>query len=102
MDGDAHNRIPSGILIGLLGMLILSILQSISFALGFQNITMHIAIGILIMVLFLPIYRAECFLGHVLGATVTFGPVIPLLVFRLWLSFQHSQTWLLNPCWLTF
>lgn len=81
VDEDTENRIPSGILIGLFGMLTLSILQSISFEFGFPSITMYIAIGVLLLGLFLPIYRAECFLGHVLGATFTFGPVIPLIGF---------------------
>jgi uncharacterized membrane protein YecN with MAPEG domain len=74
-----ESRLPRGILIGLFGMLTLSVLQAISFEFGYPNITMYIALGVLLTGLFLPIYRAECFLGHVLGATFTFGPIIPLI-----------------------
>jgi hypothetical protein len=33
--------------------------------------------GILLIALFYPIYRAECLLGFVLGMTFTFGAVLP-------------------------
>jgi len=78
-----QNKLPRVILIGLFGMLALSIMQSISFEFGFPNITMTMALGVLLTGLFLPIYRAECFLGHVLGATFTFGPIIPLIGFSV-------------------
>lgn len=78
-DGSAARKIQNGILIGFFGMLIVSVLQSITFTFGYENITMYMALGVLFIGLFLPIYRAECILGHVLGATFTFGPVIPLL-----------------------
>ncbi len=75
----AAQPIPTGILVGFFGMLVVSILQSLAFKFGYQNITMYMALGVLITGLFLPIYRAECVLGHVLGAAFTFGPVIPLI-----------------------
>lgn len=78
-DEATDNRLPKAILIGLFGMFLLSMMQSISFEFGYPNITMYIALGVLLMGLFLPIYRAECFLGHVLGATFTFGPIIPFI-----------------------
>jgi len=72
-------KIPNGILIDFFGMLIVSILQSLAFKFGYENITMYMALGVLITGLFLPICRAECLLGHVLGAAFTFGPVLPLI-----------------------
>jgi len=33
--------------------------------------------GLFILALFFPIYRAECFLGFVIGMTFTFGAVLP-------------------------
>lgn len=78
-DVPAAQKIPTGIVIGFFGMLTVSILQSLAFQFGYQNITMYMALGVLITGLFLPIYRAECILGHVLGAAFTFGPVIPLI-----------------------
>lgn len=75
----ARGKIPNGILIGFFGMLLISLLQSVAFELGYENITMYIALCVLLVGLFLPIYRAECILGHVLGATFTFGSIIPIM-----------------------
>jgi hypothetical protein len=77
-DSSAPNM-PTGIVIGFFGMLIASILQSVAFKFGYQDITMYMALGILVTGLLLPIYRVECILGNVLGAVLTFGPVIPLI-----------------------
>ncbi|MEX2334670.1 MAG: hypothetical protein WD600_10460 [Pseudohongiella sp.] len=72
-------RIPAGILTGFFVMLIVSLLQSVAFVSGYENITMMMALILLLASLFLPIYRAECVLGFVLGAAFTFGAVIPLI-----------------------
>ncbi|WP_019027738.1 hypothetical protein [Colwellia piezophila] len=72
-------KIKNGILIGFTGMLIISIIQSLAFTFGYQHITMYLALGLLITGLFIPIYRAECILGNVLGAVFIFGPVIPFI-----------------------
>ena len=74
-------NIPTSIWIGFFGMLAVSLLQSAAFVFGYEDILMYIALFVLIAALFLPLYRAECFLGYVLGATFTFGPVIPILGF---------------------
>jgi uncharacterized membrane protein YecN with MAPEG domain len=78
-DASVSGKVPIGILVGFFGMLIVSILQSIAFNFGLENITMYMALGVLLVGLFLPIYRTECILGHVLGAAFTFGPVIPVI-----------------------
>lgn len=90
-------KIPTGIVIGFSGMLIVSILQSAAFKLGYQDITMYMALGVLITGLFLPIYRAECILGHVLGAVVTFGPVIPLIGMFVMASVSAFSNLCLKP-----
>lgn len=72
-------KIPNGILIGFFGMLLVSLLQSVAFQSGYGNITKYMALTVLLIGLFLPIYRAECILGYVLGAAFTFGPVIPII-----------------------
>ena len=72
-------KIPNEILIGFFGMLLVSLLQSVAFEFGYENITMYMALCVLLIGLFLPIYRAECILGHVLGAAFTFGPIIPMI-----------------------
>ncbi len=78
-DESSSKKIPQRILIGFLGMLFISLLQSISFEFGYENITMYLALAVVLIGLFLPIYHAECILGHVLGASFTFGPVIPII-----------------------
>ncbi|MEQ9310646.1 MAG: hypothetical protein RLN90_14410 [Balneolaceae bacterium] len=75
--------IPNGILIGFFGMLIVSLLQSVAFEFGYESITMYMALCVLLIGLFLPIYRAEYILGHVLGATFTFGSIIPIMGFLI-------------------
>jgi uncharacterized membrane protein YecN with MAPEG domain len=72
-------KIPNEVLIGFFGMLSVSLLQSIAFEFSYENITVYIALCVLFIGLFLPIYRAECILGHVLGAMFTFGAVIPII-----------------------
>lgn len=78
-DISADRKFPKGIIIGFFGMLLVSLLQSVAFEFGYENITMYMALCVLLIGLFLPIYRAECILGHVLGATITFGPIIPII-----------------------
>lgn len=72
-------KIPSGILIGFFGMLALSFLQSVAFTIGYGNISIYLALGLIIVGLFVPIYKAECIFGYVFGSIVFTGPVIPLI-----------------------
>lgn len=96
-DETTDNRLPKAILIGLFGMLLLSMMQSISFEFGYPNLTMYIALGVLLMGLFLPIYRAECFFGHVLGATFTFGSIIPLIGFSVMAIISALSNLVIKP-----
>lgn len=74
---------PKHIVIGFIGILSLSLIQSLAFKLGQPNITMYLALMMLTAGLFLPIYRAECFLAHVMGGSIAFGSVIPLIGFTV-------------------
>lgn len=74
-----ETEIPRSFVFGLFGMLIVSALQSVAFEVGFPSVTMYLALAVLLVSLFVPIYRAECFFGHLVGATFTFGPIIPLI-----------------------
>ena len=75
--------IPKHIKFGFVGILLLSLLQSFAFKLGVPSVTLIIALAILIGGVFLPIYRAECFLAHVMGGCIAFGSVIPLIGFTI-------------------
>ena len=95
--GSFGGTIPKGILIGFFGMLLISITQSVIFQFGYENITMYIALGVVLIGLFLPIYRAECILGHVLGASFTFGPVIPIIGIIVIASISAFSNILVKP-----
>jgi ABC-type polysaccharide/polyol phosphate export permease len=64
-------------LFGFLGSLIYGILVATSFAFENTDITGNMMLALLPMALFIPIYRAECILGFVIGMTFTFGAVLP-------------------------
>jgi hypothetical protein len=53
---------------------------SVSFTRDDENVSLVLLLGTLLLGLLLPIYRAECVLGFVLGMTVTFGAVIPTII----------------------
>jgi len=96
-DESSSRKMPNGILIGFFGMLAISLVQSVSFGFGYENITMYLALGVVLIGLFLPIYRSECILGHVLGASFTFGPVIPIIGITVIASLSAFTNLVLKP-----
>ncbi|MFV8368046.1 hypothetical protein [Flavobacterium sp. LB2R40] len=62
---------------GFIGALSFGILLSLFFTLGYTEIPGYMLIGVFILALFFPIYKAECILGFVIGMTYTFGAVLP-------------------------
>lgn len=54
------------------------IILSVFFTFNYTEPPFYMLIGLLMLALFLPIYRAECFLGFVIGMTFTFGGVLPI------------------------
>ena len=77
---DSSQKLPMCIVVGFLGALFFGILMSISFTNGYETITEYLFMGVLLLALLLPVYRAECVLGFVLGMTFTFGAILPTLV----------------------
>lgn len=71
------SQIPKAVIYGFAGSLVFGILLSTFFTFGFSDPPFYMLIGALLLALFFPIYRAECFLGFVLGMTFTFGAVLP-------------------------
>lgn len=57
--------------------LVYGVVTSSFFSLGYPEMTGNMMLGIFVLALFLPVYRAECLLGFVMGMTVTFGAVLP-------------------------
>mgnify|MGYP001497388928 CR=1 FL=1 len=72
------SKFPPIVLYAFIGALCFGILLSLFFTFGFADIPFYMMVGLLILSLFFPIYRAECFLGFVLGMTFTFGGVLPI------------------------
>ncbi|WP_204281996.1 hypothetical protein [Pontibacter burrus] len=59
------------------GALLFGSLIAICFTLGYEDKTGYLVLGMLPFAIFIPIYRAECLLGFVLGMTFTFGAALP-------------------------
>jgi hypothetical protein len=68
---------PRSIIYGFIGALFFGITLSAFFTFGNTAIPGYMLMGLLLLSLFLPIYRAECLLGYVIGMTYTFGAVLP-------------------------
>lgn len=66
-----------GVALGFALALALSITLSLAFSLGLESLPPKLVNGVVLLALFLPIYRAECVLGWVVGGVVTFGALLP-------------------------
>lgn len=53
---------------------------AMAFALGYEAVTSAMFFGLFALAVVLPIFRAEYFLGFVLGMTFVFGAVLPTLI----------------------
>jgi hypothetical protein len=74
---EAASKIPVSVVAGFVGSLLFGILLSVSFASDHETIASYLGQGLFLLALLLPVYRAECVLGFVLGMTFTFGAVLP-------------------------
>lgn len=78
-DAPVRAKILRFVLFGFFCMLVLSLVQSLSVILGYGNIAMYLSLGLVVVGLFLPIYKAECIFGYVFGSIVFSGAIIPLI-----------------------
>lgn len=77
-DNDSkESRFQKNTIYGFIGALLMGLLLSVFFTLGYANFPAYILLIILMSGLFFPIYRAEYILGFVIGMTFTFGAVLP-------------------------
>jgi len=67
----------ASVIAGGLTALLWGLAISLSFVAGLQELTSSLFFGMLVGGLLLPAFRAECWLGLVLGMSFTFGAVIP-------------------------
>ncbi|MDQ6769716.1 MAG: hypothetical protein M3Z54_06985 [Gemmatimonadota bacterium] len=65
------------VVLGFVGSLLYGILLAVSFTNHFESIASYLFQGMLLLAILLPVYRAECVLGFVLGMAFTFGAVLP-------------------------
>ncbi len=65
---------------GFVGSLLFAILLSVSFTNDYETIASYLFLGMFLLALLLPVYRAECVLGFVLGMTFVFGAVLPTVI----------------------
>ncbi|WP_439882397.1 hypothetical protein ACSX1A_04355 [Pontibacter sp. MBLB2868] len=65
------------VIYGFAGALLFGLILSVFFTYGYTDIAGIMVLGLLPLAILFPIYRAECFLGFVLGMTFTFGTVLP-------------------------
>lgn len=72
--------LPIGICAGLVCSLIYGGALAMSFELGPSAWTSGLFFGLFVLAAVLPIFRAECIFGFVVGMTFTFGAVLPTLV----------------------
>ncbi len=93
----AGPTMPTNIIVGLLLALLFGIALSAAFTRGNEAVAAYIAQGIIVLALFLPIYRAECLLGFVLGMTFTFGGVLPTVIGSLFAGLSALMHLLVYP-----
>jgi prepilin signal peptidase PulO-like enzyme (type II secretory pathway) len=65
------SKFPVNILYAFIAALSFGLLLSVFFTLGYSEIPFYMIVSLLVLAIFLPIYKAECFLGFVLGMTFT-------------------------------
>ena len=79
-DTGASARIPGAIQAGFVAALAFGVFLSIAFTLDYTSVSSTMFLGVLVLAMVLPLYRAECVLGFVLGMAFTFGAVLPTVI----------------------
>lgn len=100
--GEAAARLPASVVTGFVGALLFGALLAGSFATGHQTVTSYVFQSMIVLALVLPIYRAECVLGFVLGMTFTFGAVLPTAVGSVFAALSAAMHLLVYPLVVRF
>lgn len=74
---EAATTLSASVVAGFVGSLLFGILLSAAFINDYETIASYLFLGVFLLALLLPVYRAECVLGFVLGMAFVFGAVIP-------------------------
>jgi len=87
----------SRIIYAFVGALLFGVVLSIFFTIGNHEVPFYMILALLVLSIFLPIYRAECLLGFVLGMTYTFGGVLPIIIGTVLVLITGAIYLLLRP-----
>lgn len=71
---------PIRVVAGFVGALLFAILLSVAFTNDYETMASYVFLSMFLLALLLPVYRAECVLGFVLGMTFVFGAVLPTVI----------------------
>jgi hypothetical protein len=98
-----NGREARSAIFGFVGALLFGSLLAFGFSQGFQDFTGYLFLGMFVLALIVPIYRAETLLGFVLSMMWVFGPVLPIgigAVLALLSASVHLLLWpLLIRAW---
>jgi uncharacterized membrane protein YeaQ/YmgE (transglycosylase-associated protein family) len=72
--------LPMSVVVGFVGALLYGGILAAAFTYDYPTVTSYMFQGMFLLALLLPVYRAECVLGFVLGMSITFGAVLPTVV----------------------
>ena len=70
-------KLPMSVVVGFVGALVFGAVLAGSFANDYKTATQYLFMSLFAIAVLVPVYRAECLLGFVLGMTFTFGAVLP-------------------------
>lgn len=91
------SRVAVYIAAGFVGSLLLGVALSVAFTNDYHAAASYLFFGAIVLALFLPVHRAECVLGFVLGMTFTFGAVLPLVIGSLIAALSAFFTFYVHP-----
>lgn len=77
---------PNDVIIGFAASLMFGIALGLSIQFGFKTFSGNVPVLLLVLALLFPTYRAEYFLGFVIGLTYFVGGVLPIVVGAVFLA----------------
>jgi hypothetical protein len=75
-----NSKLPTSVMYAFVGAFLYGILLCAFFLLDVRDVPFYMLMGLIAFSLFFSIYRAEFFLGLVLGMTYAFGGVLPIII----------------------
>jgi hypothetical protein len=88
---------PKNTLIGFLSALLFGLVLGIAVVYGFKTFLSYIPLIIFSLALFFPTYKAEYFMGFILGLTYFIGGVLPVVVGSIFLLISAVLYLLVRP-----